>query len=211
MNRMSRILRAGIVAAALASLGGCALLDVADGPAPRFFTLTPPALQTKTAEMPVQLAVKEFSASAALDTSRIVYQPSQNEIKYYAGARWADQTPAMIRELMVETLEKSGAFAAVVRDGGAVRADYTLSGEIRRFAAMPAGGDEKQVQVVFLVRLMANGTNRIVGTKEFSETVSSVDGGMDNVVGAYNAALGNVLSKLSAWTAATLRNTQPVS
>lgn len=211
MNRISKLVRVAAISTSIVSLGGCALMDVASEPAPRFFTLTPPALQVAEAPTPVQLAVNEFTTSAALDTSRIVYQPSEKEIKYYAGARWADQAPAMIRELMVRTLEKSGAFAAVVRDGSQVRADYALSGEIRRFAAMPGSGEGKRVEVVLLARLIENKTSRIVGTQEFSGMVTSTDGRMDNVVGAYNAALGDALSKLSVWAVETLRTTKPVS
>lgn len=210
MSRISKILRATVVATSLVSLGGCALVDVASEPAPRFFTLTPPALQSMTSAVPAQLSVQAFTTSAALNTSRIVYQPSENEIKYYAGARWADQTPAMIRRLMVETLERSGAFAAVLGEGAPAQADYMLSGEIRRFAATPAAGDEKRVEIVLLTRLTEKGSGRIVGTKLFSGTVTSPDGGMDNVVGAYNAALGKVLSELSAWTAGELKAAEPV-
>ena len=215
MNRISKVVRAATVAASFvflgSSLGGCALLDVASEPAPRFFTLTPPTMQTMATQTPVQLAVRQFSSSTALDTSRIVYQPSENEIKYYAGARWADQAPAMISRLIVETLEKSGAFAAVSETGGPGQADYTLAGEVRRFAAMPTSSEEKRIDVVLLARLIENSTNRIVGTKEFSVTVSSTDGRMDNVIGAYNAALGSALSKISVWTAATLKDAKPVS
>ncbi|NIJ41090.1 cholesterol transport system auxiliary component [Parvibaculum indicum] len=210
MSRISKIFRATVFAASLVSLGGCALVDVASEPAPRFFTLTPPALQSMTSPVPAQLSVQAFTASAALETSRIVYQPSENEIKYYAGARWADQTPDMIRRLTIETLERSGAFAAVLGEGAPAKADYLLSGEIRRFAAMPATGNEKRIEVVLLTRLTEKGSGRILGTKLFSETVTSPDGRMDNVVGAYNAALGNVLSQLSAWTAAELKTAEPV-
>ena len=210
MSRISKLLRGAVVAASLVSLGGCALVDVASEPAPRFFMLTPPALQSKATTTPVQLSVQEFTTSAALETSRIVYQPSENEIKYYARARWADQTPAMIRQLTIETLERSGGFAAVLGEGSPAQADYALTGEIRRFAAMPAAGNEKRIEVELLARLIEKETGRIVGTKLFSETVMSPDGRMDNVVGAYNAAMGNVLSKLSGWTAATLKAAEPV-
>mgnify|MGYP003678144117 CR=1 FL=1 len=112
MPRMiaGKIARGVLLAAALASLGGCALADVASGPPPSLYVLNAPAPDMPAA-LPIaasQIVVEAFSAPAAIDTSRIVFKPSANEIKYYAGARWSDRAPRMIASLLVETLSDTG-------------------------------------------------------------------------------------------------------
>ena len=86
-------------------LSACALADVASGPAPSLYVLTAPEVGVPAGQtVPAQLVVEEFSAPAAIDTSRVVYKSSPNSIAYYAGARWADRAPRMIAALAVETL-----------------------------------------------------------------------------------------------------------
>jgi cholesterol transport system auxiliary component len=200
-------LRAGALMLTLAPLGACALANVAGEPAPDLYVLTAPAPQAPDAAPAAlaQVVVEPFVAPAALDSSRIVFQPSPNEIKYYAGARWSDRAPRMIAALTVETLHKTGRFPAAIGSGSGARMDMALTGDIRQFAATRVaraglGQTATEVHVVFFARLLRASDRAIVAAREFSASVPSASGKMTDIVAAYDAALGQVLAEMALWT-----------
>lgn len=207
MIRFGKFLRAALVGAALAPLGACALADVASGPPPSLYVLKAPARSEAMpgVAVPAQIVVEDFSAPAAIDTTRIVFQPNENEIAYYANARWSDRAPRMISTLLVETLSNTGRFPAVIGPGGTARMDYALVGDIRAFAASrPAdaglGQGTTKVRVAFYVRLLRARDRSIVASRAFSSEAAAPGSGMANVVAAYDAALGTVLGEIADWT-----------
>ena len=203
IRRAARFL---LLAFAALPLGACALADVASGPAPSLYVLTAPEAAAAGSCAGTQLIVEEFSAPAAIDTARIVYKPSPNEIAYYAGARWADRAPRMIASLLVETLADSGAFAAVVGPETSVRSDFALLGDIRAFEAYrdPSAGlgaGATKVKVSLFVRLVRMRDRAIVSSEVFTAEAPA-GSGMDAIVAAYDAALGKVLGDIGQWAAA---------
>ena len=207
MALFARRARRALLLVMLAPLGGCALADIGSGPAPSLYVLTAPAVETApgTPQSPAQLVVEEFSAPAAVDTSRIVFMRSENEIAYYAGARWSDRSPRMIASLLVETLAGTGSFPAVIGPGTSARMDQALVGDIRSFSAYrPAnaglGEGGTHVRVALFVRLLRARDRTILASREFSAEAPAPAAGMDGVVAAYDAALDAVLADIAAWT-----------
>ncbi len=199
--------RAAGLLLALAPLGGCALANVASEPPPSLYVLTAaaPVVPEGAAAAAAQVVVEPFTAPAAIDTTRIVFQPSPNEIKYYAGARWSDRAPRMIAALTVETLHRTGRFPAAIGAGSGARMDLALTGDIRQFAAMRSaaqgfGAATTEAHVVFFVRLLRASDRAIVASREFTATVPSASGKMTDIVAAYDAALGQVLAEIALWT-----------
>lgn len=210
MNTFNRLTCLVVLAAALS---GCALANVASGPAPQMFTLTAHSLAAGTGDMSsakVDLLVDGYYSSAAIDTGRIVYLPNPNELKYIAGARWADLAPLMIQSLTVETLEKSGRFASVAARGSEISGDYMLKGDIRQFAA-EKNGDVTQVHVDLFMRLVTRVDNKVIATKDFSTILPVAGSGIEPMVQAFDAALAQVLSDLTLWTASELSGSRALA
>jgi cholesterol transport system auxiliary component len=207
--------RLGIVFLLGGSLAGCALANVASEPAPQLFKLTAGHPSSGTvapggteAGGAARILVDDFTASAALDTARIVFQPNPNEIKYYAGARWADRAPAMIQSLMIETLQNSGRFASVAARGSEIRGDMAVKGDIRQFAA-EADGEATKVHVDFFVRLVNLEDRGIVASRDFNTVVPVTGSGIASVVAAHDAALRQALSEIMLWTVAETSKPAP--
>lgn len=210
MNTFNRLTCLVVLAAALS---GCALANVASGPAPQMFTLTAHSVAAGTGDMSsakVDLLVDGYYSSAAIDTGRIVYLPNPNELKYIAGARWADLAPLMIQSLTVETLEKSGRFASVAARGSEISGDYMLKGDIRQFAA-EKNGDVTQVHVDLFMRLVTRVDNKVIATKDFSTILPVAGSGIEPMVQAFDAALAQVLSDLTLWTASELSGSRALA
>lgn len=210
---MNNFFRLTGLAALVVVLSGCALANVGSGPAPQMFTLTAhsaPAGAGDTASAKADLLVDAYAASAAIDTGRIAYLPSANELKYIAGARWADLAPVMIQSLTVETLEKSGRFASVAARGSEINGDYMLKGDIRQFAA-EKHGDATQVHVDLFMRLVSRNDNKVIATKDFNTTLPVAGSGVEPMVQAFDAALAQVLADLTVWTADELAGSKALA
>ncbi|WP_041535995.1 ABC-type transport auxiliary lipoprotein family protein [Parvibaculum lavamentivorans] len=203
---IAKLTRLAALVLVLAPLGACALADVASGPAPSLYVLTAPtpALPGTAMAANTQLSVREFQAPSAIDTGRIVFQPSPNEIKYYAGARWSDRAPRMIASLLVETLTNTGRFPAILGPETQARTDLALTGDIRAFSAFRDGAGlgegATKVRVAFFVRLVRARGGVVLAGREFTAEAASASGRMDDIVAAYNAALDTALSDITAWT-----------
>lgn len=201
---LGKWIRHALLAAMIAPLGACAIADIGSGPAPSLYTLKAPAVSAEAGpQAGAQLVVEEFSAPAAIDTTRIVFQPNDNEIAYYANARWSDRSPRMIASLLVETIASSGRFPAVIGPGSNARMDLALVGDIRSFAAYREasagfGQETTKVRVVLYVRLLRARDRSILASREFSAEAPA-GSGMANVIAAYDAALGTVLRDISDW------------
>lgn len=201
---LGKWVRHALLAVVIVPLSACAIADIGSGPAPTFYTLNAPAVSAEAGpQVAAQLVVEEFSTPAALDTTRIVVQPSENEIAYYANTRWADRSPRMIASLLVETIASSGHFAAVLGPDSSARMDLALVGDIRSFAAYREaaagfGQETTKVRVVLYMRLLRARDRSIIASREFSAEASA-GSGMANVIAAYDAALGTVLTEVSDW------------
>jgi len=80
---LGKWIRHALLAAMIAPLGACAIADIGSGPAPSLYTLKAPVVSAEAGpQAGAQLVVEEFSAPAAIDTTRIVFQPNDNEIAY---------------------------------------------------------------------------------------------------------------------------------
>lgn len=198
-----RLVRLGAILLLAAPLGACALANVASEPAPQLFMLTPaPAAEVAGKAVSEQLLVDEFSAAAAIDTTRIVFQANPNEVKYYADARWTDRAPRMIQTLAVATLENSGRFKAVSPRGAGLQGDYVLMGDIRQFAAVAGVGGADTVSVDLFVRLVGKDDHSIIASRNIAASAPISGSGMPAVVAAYDAALHQALAQISVWTIA---------
>lgn len=187
-------------------LSGCALANVAGDAAPDLYVLSAPTLESLPAgsltAKPTML-VGEFSAPATIDTARILYQPNATEVKYYAGARWTDSVPKMVHGLLVETIDKSGGAIALDDRSLALKSDFELVGDIRRFGASPNAEGKTVVDVAINVRLVRSSDRSIVDGRSFEASVATNGSGMKPVIEAYNTALGKTIGDIAAWAVAS--------
>lgn len=198
---MKSYLKSAIAFLLMATLGGCALANIASEPAPQLFMLTAAHPDKAGAAAAANILVDDFSTTAAIDVPRIAFQPNPNEIKYYAGARWADRAPQMIQSLTVETLENSGRFASVAARGSGIRGEYLLKGDIRQFAA-EARGEQTAVRIDFFLRLVSIDDRSILASRDFNVSIPVTGSGIAAVVAAYDAALHQNLNEIVLWTSA---------
>jgi len=116
---------------------------------PVTFRLTAPALEAAQGDRSdATLGVARPRTAPALDSAAIaVVRPGQS-FDYYTGVRWVEPVPAMLQQLLVQTLASSGAYATVVSVPSRVNIEQLLDVELRRFEAV--ADDEESAPRVYV-------------------------------------------------------------
>lgn len=214
---------AGMVAGLAAGLmlTGCApLLGGSGTPSVLYDLDAPTAFDAGPVDAAPVIVVEEPVADRALDSDRIAIRTDAHAIRYLAGVRWADRAPRLLQGLMVETFENAGLAHAAGRQTLAVPADLVLVSELRDFEArLPgagsagagsagagtAGGETAAAPVVHVrlaAKLVSPRTRKVVAARRFEAHARAESDRPGDVVGALNAATGQVLTALAAWVAA---------
>lgn len=185
-------------------LGACGLDLPGQGPPPRLFRLTPK--NTFAPDLPTvdwQLIIEQPIAPTGLNIGRIALQRRAVELEYYARANWTDRAPAMVQTLIVESFENSGKILAVGRESIGLRSDFILKLEIREFQAEYIGEGPPAAHVRINAKLVRMPERAIIGSKRFAGKITAKADTMDDIVLAFDEALGKVLKELVGWTLVT--------
>jgi cholesterol transport system auxiliary component len=183
-------------------LAGCGLPGFS--PPPKLYTLTPK--NTFTEGLPTvtdQILIETPVAAAGLDTGRIALSREPTSLDYFAGVSWTDRAPAMVQTLMVESFENSGRVVSVGRDTIGLRADYVLKSELREFQAQYAGPDDAGPPLIHVrinAKLVVMPRRNIEAGKTFEALERARGTSFQDIIAAYDDALGKVLRRLVEWS-----------
>ncbi len=211
MNRTSiptterrRTLQA-LIALPLAGLAGaCESLVPGGGPPPILYRLTPKS--TFREDLPTvkwQLVLELPLVNAGLNTTRIALFPNPTRLEYYARASWTDRAPNMVLTLMIESFENSGKIVAVGRESAGLRADFVLKTELREFQAEYRQPGVPTAHVAMNAKLVQLPARAIIGSENFNSTAEAGADRLDDIIAAFDEALGKCLKKLVEWTLTT--------
>ncbi|NKB49333.1 MAG: hypothetical protein GKS02_08200 [Alphaproteobacteria bacterium] len=199
-----RLLKTATFAAFGALASGCASILPNTGPPPRLFRLSPKS--TFPGELDTvgwQLVIEPPLAPAGLDTTRIALHRAAVELEYYARANWTDLAPAMIQTLVVESFENSGKIVAVGRESLGLRADFVLKLELREFQSEYANNGIPDANVRLNAKLVKMPQRTIIGSESFEARVGASADRIEDIVAAFDEALGKALKDLVVWTLQT--------
>lgn len=171
------------------------------GPPPRLFRLSPKS--TFDADLPEvdwQLVVEEPVSPTGLNTTRLPLHRRSIELEYYARANWTDRAPAMVHTLIVESFENSGQIIAVGRESLGLRSDFVLKLDLREFQTEYGDGGPPDAHVRINAKLVQMPQRAIIASQRFSARVGARADNLEDIVGAFDDALGKVLKNLVGWT-----------
>ena len=194
-----------------ASLGACQSIIPGGGEPAQLFTLSP-ARDSFAPNLPRvawQLVVEAPVASQGLDTARIALQRSALSIDYYARVQWTNPAPLMIQTLLIESFDNSDKIVGVTRESTQLRADYILQSDLREFQAeLDSRGGAPFAHVKLSTKLVRLSDRTIIGNATFEDGERASRGEIDQVIAAFNAALGRVLRQVVDWTLVAPQTTQ---
>ena len=195
--------RAAATFAALALLAACAPLLPPQADHTNVYVLDAmPAAGAPRPKRDLVLEVTVPRARPGFDTPQMVYTRRANELEYFAKNRWVDTPANMLAPLLVQALEHSGGFHAVVQAPSLATADLRLDTEIVRlqqdFSVLPS-----RVQFTLRAQLIDVRGRRVLASTEFDETEPAPRDDPYGGVIAANRALGRLLERLAKFCAET--------
>ncbi|NNE83760.1 MAG: hypothetical protein HKN28_07295 [Alphaproteobacteria bacterium] len=199
-----RLLKTATLLAFGGLVSGCSGILPNTGPPPRLFRLSPKSTFPDDLEtVGWQLVVEPPLAPAGLDTTRIALHRAAAELEYYARANWTDLAPAMIQTLVVESFENSGKIVAVGRESLGLRADFVLKLELREFQTEYTNDGIPDAHVRLNAKLVKMPQRTIIGSESFEAKLASNADRIEDIVAAFDDALGKALKDLVVWTLRT--------
>lgn len=188
------------------ALGGCGVGELlpGQGPPPRLFRLSPKStFDTDLPTVDWQLVIEEPISPTGLSTTRIPLQRRAVELEYYARANWTDRAPAMVHTLAVESFENSDRIVAVGRESLGLRSDFILKLDLREFQTEYSGAGAPDAHVRLNAKLVQMPQRTIIGSQRFTRRIPAKTDTLEDIVEAFDDALGKVLKELVTWTLKT--------
>jgi cholesterol transport system auxiliary component len=178
-------------------LTGCTSLSAPHATSENIYVLE---VQRATKPAQVQrnlvLAISEPQTRPGFDTPQIAYVQQPHELGYFVTSRWADTPARMLQPLLVQAMEQTGSYLAVVQVPGAVPADIRLDTELIRlqhdFVTRPS-----RAQLTLRAQLVDVRGQRILAVKQFDEFENAASDNAYGGVTAANRALQRVLDQLA--------------
>jgi cholesterol transport system auxiliary component len=188
--------RAFLVLTSVVLLAGCAGFS-----APQVADQTIYVLESQRGTNPARirrdlvLAVSEPQTRPGFDTPQMVYVQQPHELNYFVTSRWADTPARMLQPLLMQAMEQTGSFRAVVQVPGVVPGDVRLDTELIRlqhdFVTRPS-----RIQLTLRAQLIDVRGQRVLAVKLFDESETATSDNAYGGVLAANRALERLLDQL---------------
>jgi cholesterol transport system auxiliary component len=203
MSPVKALLRASLAGVLALALAGCISLLPKTKPA-QLYRFAPTGLTTTKGPMAAN-AVGVFSGGGEFlqeaQSDRIL-TITGDRAAYVAEARWAAPAQVLFNQAVDAAFESSGGHVRLVPRGAPAPTDYVLRLDVRNFEARYEAGPKAAPTVVVRVHgaLTRDRSRTLVSEQVFEARVPAGDNRVGAIVAAYNAALGQVLGQLVAWT-----------
>jgi len=164
----------------------------------------PAAQQARYTPVAETLLIELPAADPGFDGRGIAYQEVEHELRYYTRSRWADAPARMIETALVNALESSGLFKAVLRGAGAAGADYRLRSELLRLEQIFPAGQPSHVELALRVQLIGGQPRQVLATRVIRARAPAGSEDAAGAVRGAHAALAQALGELVEFSAQTL-------
>lgn len=193
--------RLALVAALAITLAGCSILPNRQ---PANIYMLPSAL-AKSAQPDPQaspLALRVLRPTTGTQTSgrRIVVVPDDGLVSVYAGSAWADPSPILMRDRIVDAMRADGRIARVSADSRNLHADFELDSDLRAFQSEYYNGVPHAV-IRLDVRLVSADSRRILASRSFEVRKAANSTDVSDVVQAFGSAADRIGIEVANWVA----------
>ncbi|MCE8011295.1 ABC-type transport auxiliary lipoprotein family protein [Billgrantia desiderata] len=160
-------------------------------------TLTPTPSSATQVDATLRLATPR--ASGLLDGTRILVVPQPNRPQVYAGARWADAMPLLLRDRLLDAFHDDRRLPGVVHEDSGVTADVELHSDLRTFHSEYRGGRPEAV-IRLEARLVDARTQRLLASQRFLHYQRADSESIEDVVDAFGTAADRLAQELVDWS-----------
>ncbi len=155
-----------------------------------------PATSRAEAPFPGVMLVDRLGANGLLRERPLLYSASgaQFEVQQYNYHYWTDPPPRMLQDQMVSYLRRGGIAGAVVTPEMRIRADYQISGKVKRLERLLGGGPPR-VAVEIELSLIRLSDDSLVLVDSFAEQELVAGDDVKSAIVAINRATGRIFDR----------------
>jgi cholesterol transport system auxiliary component len=199
MNNYRKI---GITCALL--LASCSVLSPVKTSTNENYLLNPHVPVAIHRSHPVTLLVTTTESNAIYNTSQMAYSLSPHQVTYFAKSRWADIPSRMLQQSIIQTLQNTHFFAAVVSSSAVGNYNYILNTQLleltQDFTQKPS-----VVRMSVRAEITRASNNQIIAVKQFNAVETAPQDTPCGGVVAANRATADILQQLSSFTLRKIR------
>lgn len=198
MSLFSLSRRAALVGGgfALAGCGAVSALNAAGSPLATY-DLVPRSGALSGRQVRGNLAVALPDAPAALASDRIVIRPSPARITYLPGARYGDDLPRVVQNLLVRSISATGRAAFVGRAEGAPVPDTAVLTRIDGFDVLLAADGVPSARIDLVLSLVDDRDQRAIASARFAQTLVLADDAPATIIAGFQALLDVLLPAMA--------------
>ncbi len=202
MTQIIGWMRQWLLAMGLFSMAGCGVLGAVEQAAAPIdaFTLAP-ITPPEAAHSGLHIIVEPTEAAGALATDHILIKPNALQAQYLPAASWTDPAPDLVQILLVASLQNSGGFLRVGRDGAGLLPDYTVLSDLRDFQAEVAtdGSQTWQIRVGITLSIVRESDRTLIASRHFESIAPAAADDTGTLVNAFQSAMSAALKDQVAW------------
>jgi cholesterol transport system auxiliary component len=210
LNNIFAVMRAACCLIAVA-LYGCSLGPAETTPVrtyllePNFSAETIPANPARGDRATLLISVPR--AQPGFETPRMAYLLRPHELNYYAFNQWVDTPARMMLKPLVESMERSGLWRAVMQAPSPVRADYRL--DCDSLVLEQQFFSRSRVRLGLRAQLIDIKRRIVIGARNFEVFAASPSEDAYGGVVAANEASAKLLEELTDWVATMMDEDSP--
>ncbi|NQE47556.1 MULTISPECIES: ABC-type transport auxiliary lipoprotein family protein [Herbaspirillum] len=195
------LLRIALLTSSLA-LTACSILPKADPLA--VYRLPTPAIAS-TAIAPAGSAYRSLrivapTANRSIDSERILVLPEGDVVKSYAGVRWSDPAPQLLRDRLLDAFQADGRFPRLSGDNANIAAEVELNGALNAFQTEYRQG-VPTVVIIYEARLVDTISRQQLAARRFVVVQPVAGSQVPEVVTAFGSASQRLANEVVAWVA----------
>jgi cholesterol transport system auxiliary component len=138
-----------------------------------------------------QIRVGLPTATAELDTDRILVRESGGALATLSGARWPESLPGLFRARLAQSFQNAGLGHAI--DGAAANPDYEVDLDIRAFEL---DAETKEVHLDIAAWIVSLGSGRIKADQIFTLRTPVASTEAADVVAAMDQAASTIMTQM---------------
>ena len=207
------IIRGAVIVLCTQMLVGCISLALDSDREPMHTHLLNPGwkgetiIHTASTPSAAVLLITRPQTQSGYDTPQMAYLRRPHEIEYYATHRWVDSPPRMLAPLLVQAMERTGAWKAVVQAPTIVAGDYRLESDQfiieQLFFEQP-----NRVRIALRAQLFDLKQYGVIGSKSFEVFEVSPSEDANGAATAANRGTERLLDDLANWASACAQHSE---
>lgn len=147
-------------------LSACSIFEPIKLPPMHYFTLAVPDWDCCTQQGCRTILVNPPRANALYNSPRMIYIPACYQIQYFAQNRWVDTPTQMLQFLLVNSLQHTGYFQAIINTPSCTDYDWVLNTQLlsfqQEFITCPS-----RFRIAMRAQLSNARSRRVIATENF--------------------------------------------